>query len=113
MEPPDAIVSVNGKEYGPASKWAQDEMLFRDMAVYQVGLAAPGYEPKTIRLLVAPTAGELRATIKEKLKKAVRGKREYFSAIGGRIRGRRRERIFAGCPESRAFGRSAARAARP
>jgi hypothetical protein len=67
--PPDAIVSVNGKEYGPASKWARDEMLFRDMAVYQIGLAAPGYQPKTVRLLVAPTAGEIRTTIKERLKK--------------------------------------------
>jgi serine/threonine protein kinase len=69
VEPPDAMVSVNGKEYGPASKFQKDEMTFRDMAVYQVALSAPGYEPKTVRLLVAPTAGELRATIKEKLKK--------------------------------------------
>jgi hypothetical protein len=69
VEPPDATVSVNGKEYGPASKWQRDEMVFRDMAVYQIGLSAPGFEPKTVRLLVAPTAGELRATIKEKLKK--------------------------------------------
>ncbi|HTS03597.1 MAG TPA: hypothetical protein VMN04_13830, partial [Thermoanaerobaculia bacterium] len=69
VEPPDAIVSVNGKDYGPASKWAKDEMEFRDMAVYQIGLAAPGYEPKTVRLMVAPTAGELRATIREHLKK--------------------------------------------
>jgi serine/threonine-protein kinase len=69
VDPPDAIVSVNGKEYGPASKWAKDEMMFRDMAVYQIGLAAPGREPKTVRLMVAPTAGEIRATIKEKLKK--------------------------------------------
>ena len=69
VEPRDAIVSVNGQEYGPASKWAEGEMMFRDMAVYQIGLAAPGYEPKTVRLMVAPTAGEVRATIKEKLKK--------------------------------------------
>jgi hypothetical protein len=69
VDPPDAIVSVNGKEYGPASKWAKDEMMFRDMAVYQIGLAAPGREPKTVRLMVAPTAGEIRATIREKLKK--------------------------------------------
>jgi serine/threonine protein kinase len=67
--PPDAMISVNGKEYGPASKWAKDEMMFPDMAVYQIGLAAPGYEPKTVRLMVAPTAGQVRATIKEKLKK--------------------------------------------
>ena len=69
VEPADALVFVNAKEYGPASKFQKDEMVFRDMAVYQVTLAAPGYEPKTVRLLVAPTAGELRATIKEKLKK--------------------------------------------
>jgi hypothetical protein len=67
--PPDAIVTVNGKEYGPASKWVKDEMLFRDMAVYQVVLSAPGYESRTLRVLVAPTAGEIRTTIKEKLKK--------------------------------------------
>ena len=69
VNPPDAVVSVNGKEYGPASKWAKDDMQFADMAVYQIGLAAPGYEPRTVRLMVAPTAGEVRATIKEKLKK--------------------------------------------
>jgi serine/threonine-protein kinase len=69
VDPPDAMVTVNGKEYGPADKWSKDEMVFRDMAVYQIGLSAPGREPKTVRLLVAPTAGELRATIKEKLKK--------------------------------------------
>ncbi len=69
VTPPDAIVSVNGKEFGPASNWHDAEMQFPSMAVYQIGLTAPGYQPKTIRLLVAPTAGELRATIKEKLKK--------------------------------------------
>jgi len=69
VDPPDAIVSVNGKEYGPASKWSKDEMMFPDMAVYQIGLSAPGRESKTVRLMVAPTAGEIRATIKEKLKK--------------------------------------------
>ena len=69
VDPPDATVTVNGKEYGPASQWAKEEMLFRDMGVYQVTLSAPGYVAKTVRLMVAPTAGELRATIKEKLKK--------------------------------------------
>jgi hypothetical protein len=63
------MVTVNDKEYGPASKWLKEEMTFRDMAVYQVVLSAPGYETKTVRVLIAPTAGELRATVKERLKK--------------------------------------------
>jgi serine/threonine-protein kinase len=69
VDPPDAMVNVNGKDYGPASKWLKEEMTFANMAVYQVTLSAPGYEAKTVRVLIAPTAGELRATIKERLKK--------------------------------------------
>ncbi|MBK9062691.1 MAG: serine/threonine protein kinase [Acidobacteria bacterium] len=69
VDPPDAMVTVNGKEYGPASKWLKEEMTFANMAVYQVALSAPGYETKTVRVLIAPTAGELRATVKERLKK--------------------------------------------
>jgi len=69
VDPPDAMVTVAGKDYGPASKWLKEEMTFRDMAVYQVSLSAPGYETKTVRVMIAPTAGELRATIKERLKK--------------------------------------------
>ena len=69
VDPPDAMVTINGKEYGPASKWSKDEMQFANMAVYQVVLSASGRESKTVRVLVAPTAGEIRATIKEKLKK--------------------------------------------
>ena len=69
VDPPDALVTVNGKDYGPASKWLKEEMMFANMAVYQVALSAPGYETKTVRVLIAPTAGELRATVKERLKK--------------------------------------------
>jgi len=69
VDPPDAMVTVNGKDYGPASKWLKEEMMFANMAVYQVALSAPGYETKTVRVLIAPTAGELRATVKERLKK--------------------------------------------
>jgi len=69
VEPPDAVVSVNGRELGPASRWAKEELQFADMACYEVLLTAPGYESKSFRLLVGPTAGEVRANIKEKLKK--------------------------------------------
>ncbi len=69
VEPPDAVVSVNGRELGPASKWVKEDLQFADMAVYEVLLTAPGYESKSFRLLVGPTAGEVRANIREKLKK--------------------------------------------
>jgi hypothetical protein len=69
VEPPDAVVSVNGRELGPASKWVREDLQFADMAVYEVLLTAPGFESKSLRLLVSPTAGEVRANIKEKLKK--------------------------------------------
>jgi len=69
VEPPEAIVSVNGREVGPASKFAKEDLQFADMAVYEVLLAAPGYQSKSLRILVGPAAGEVRANIKEKLKK--------------------------------------------
>ncbi len=69
VQPPDAMVSVNGRQLGPASKFAKEDLQFADMAVYEVLLTAPGYEPKPLRVLVGPAAGEARANIKEKLKK--------------------------------------------
>jgi hypothetical protein len=68
VEPPDARVIVDGKDLGPASKWASDELVLDAPAVHQVTLSAPGHEPMTVRLLVANTAGEYQAKIKEKLK---------------------------------------------
>jgi hypothetical protein len=69
VTPPDAMVSVNGRELGPASKFTGEGIQFQDMAVYEVLLTAPGYESKSLRVLVGPTAGEVRANIREKLKK--------------------------------------------
>jgi len=66
VDPPDTMVTVNGREQGLASK---KDFHFPEMAVYEVLLTAPGYEPKALRVLVGPTAGEVRANIKEKLKK--------------------------------------------
>ncbi|MCM3876309.1 MAG: protein kinase [Thermoanaerobaculia bacterium] len=65
VEPPEAFISVNGRVLGPASK----DFQFAEMAVYEVLLTAPGYESKSLRILVGPTAGEVRANVKEKLKK--------------------------------------------
>ncbi len=69
VTPSDAIVTVNGREVGPASKFAKEDLQFADMAVYEVLLTAPGHESKSLRVLVGPAAGEVRANIKEKLKK--------------------------------------------
>ena len=66
VEPPEALVSVNGRVLGPASK---KDFQFAEMAVYEVLLTAPGYVSKSLRVLVGPAAGEVRANIKEKLKK--------------------------------------------
>ena len=69
VDPPDASVSVDGKVLGPASKWATEELALDGPAVHEVAFSAPGYETVTLRVLVAQTAGEARASIKEKLKK--------------------------------------------
>jgi hypothetical protein len=69
VDPPDTLVTVNGIERGPASRWVKEELQFADMSVYEILLTAPGYRPKSFRLLVGPAAGEVRANIKEKLKK--------------------------------------------
>ncbi len=69
IDPPDAVVNVDGKDLGPASKWATEELVLDAPGVHEVTLSAPDREPLTIRLLVANTAGEFQAKIKEKLKK--------------------------------------------
>jgi hypothetical protein len=69
VEPPDAVVSVDGKAMGPAANWATEELGLDAQAVHDVVLSAPGYQPMALRVIVAPTTGEIRALIKEKLKK--------------------------------------------
>jgi hypothetical protein len=69
IDPPDATVTVDGKELGPASKWEKEELILDKPAVHSIVLSAPGREPMTLRVLFAQTAGEVRANIKEKLKK--------------------------------------------
>jgi len=69
VDPPDATVSVDGKEIGPASKWAGEELSLDGPAVHDIFLSAPGRETMALRVLAAQTAGEVRAVIKEKLKK--------------------------------------------
>jgi hypothetical protein len=67
VEPPDAIVTVNGHEVGPVA--AHLDLRFDDMSVYDVYLTAAGYETKAFRLMVSPATGNARAVVREKLKK--------------------------------------------
>ena len=69
VDPPDATVTLDGKVMGPASNWRSEELLLDKPAVHDIGLSAPGREPMALRVLAALTAGEVRATIREKLKK--------------------------------------------
>jgi hypothetical protein len=69
VDPPDAKLIVNGKEFGAASQWKDEDLLFKDQAVYDITLTAPSYEPRTIRVIVSPSTKEARAAVKEKLKK--------------------------------------------
>ncbi|MGE5346352.1 MAG: protein kinase domain-containing protein, partial [Acidithiobacillales bacterium] len=69
IEPPEATVTLDGKALGPASNWRSQELPLDRPAVHDVVLSAPGYEPLSLRVLAALTAGEVRANIREKLKK--------------------------------------------
>ena len=69
VDPPETILSVNGREYGPAARFRNEDMLLGDMAVYDVVLLAPGYDSRTLRILASPAAGSPRAVVREKLKK--------------------------------------------
>ena len=70
IEPPDASVSQDGKPIGAASSFGPGSPLkLKGPAVHDLVLTAPGYKPKTIRILVAPNAGRDIAKVSEKLKK--------------------------------------------
>lgn len=69
VDPPETVLTVNGREYGPTTQWKETDLPFRDMAVYDVKLSAPGYDTKSLRIIVAPSTNEVRAVVKEKLKK--------------------------------------------
>ena len=69
IDPPDATVTLDGKAMGPALNWKSEELPLDQPVVHDIVLSAPGREPMTLRVLAALTAGEVRANIREKLKK--------------------------------------------
>ncbi|HWZ84848.1 MAG TPA: serine/threonine-protein kinase [Thermoanaerobaculia bacterium] len=70
VEPAGATLTEGGRELGPASAFGPGSPLqLKGPAVHDLMLAASGYRPKLIRILVAPNAGKDLAVIKETLKK--------------------------------------------
>jgi eukaryotic-like serine/threonine-protein kinase len=70
IQPSEATVTENGREIGPASSFGSASPLrLAGPAVHDLVIAASGYRPKLVRILVAPNAGKDRAVIQESLKK--------------------------------------------
>jgi hypothetical protein len=70
VTPDDAEVSVDGSPAGKASRFASEDLTLRGTQVHEIVLSSPGYEPKRIRVIAAPSVSKDHVVIKEKLKKA-------------------------------------------
>lgn len=70
VEPPFATVSIDGRDMGPASRFFEQDLQFREVGVYDLYLAAPGYQTRKVRILVSPATGKERAIVREKLRKS-------------------------------------------
>jgi serine/threonine-protein kinase len=67
--PADAVVSEGGRTLGTAASLGPASPLeLSGPTVHDLVLTAPGYEPKTIRILVSSNADRERATVKAELK---------------------------------------------
>ncbi len=69
VEPPSATVFVDGHDMGPVSRFQAQDMQIKEQGVYDVVLTAPGYLPRTVRVLVSLSTGKERAIVREKLRK--------------------------------------------
>jgi hypothetical protein len=70
VDPPDAIVSEGGKTLGPASSFTDANPLrLPGPTVHDLVISAPGYQPRSVRVLVGPSADKDKATVKVELKK--------------------------------------------
>jgi hypothetical protein len=68
VEPAFATVRVDGRDMGAASRFLEQDMQFKEQGVYDVALSAPGYQARTVRILVSLSTGKERAIIRERLK---------------------------------------------
>jgi hypothetical protein len=83
VEPPDALLSADGRRLGRASAFgARKPLRLSGPAVHEVELSAPNHERRLLRVLVSPNAGAERARVKVRLKRG-RDSREERPASGG------------------------------
>ena len=69
VEPAGATVTENGRELGAASAFgAASPLRLPGPAVHDLTIAASGFRPRLVRILVAPNAGKERAVVKVTLK---------------------------------------------
>ena len=69
VDPANATVTENGRDLGPASGFgAASPLQLSGPAVHDLVIAASGYRPRLVRILVAPNAGKERAVVKLTLK---------------------------------------------
>ncbi len=69
VAPPDATVSENGKPLGKASSFGPGSPLeLTGPTVHDLTLSAPGYDPRSVRILVSSNADRDRATVRAVLK---------------------------------------------
>ncbi len=71
VDPPSAMVSEGGRTLGPASSFGPSSplKLSGGPAVHDLVLSAPGFKPRTVRILVANNADNDVASVKVSLKK--------------------------------------------
>ena len=69
VDPPSATVVVDDHDMGSASRFQAQDLQFRDQGVYDVLLMAPGYQARTVRILVSPSTGKERVLVREKLRR--------------------------------------------
>jgi serine/threonine-protein kinase len=69
VEPPTATVYVDGRNMGPASRFADQDMQFQQQGVFEVLLTAPGHQARTVRVLVSASTGKERALVRERLRR--------------------------------------------
>lgn len=63
VQPPDAVVSVDGRAMGPATRWKDADLSLSSPGVHEVKLTAKGRESVVLRVVASPLADPARATV--------------------------------------------------